>query len=97
MEYLSNYTNDQLEAIKKFAALFFTPREIAVLIDVEQSKLHTDIMITKTSPASKAYHKGKLEQEVIIRENLILLSNKNSTTAQEQVLELIKKQQKNER
>jgi hypothetical protein len=54
-------------------------------------------MVVTASIASQAYHKGKLEQEVKLREKLISLSDKNSITAQEQVLELIKKQQKNER
>lgn len=91
------YSDEQLELIKKYSALFFTPLEIAVLVGVDAVKLKTDIMVVKTSKASHAYHKGKLEQEVKIREKLISLSEKNSITAQEQVLELIKKQQKNER
>jgi hypothetical protein len=97
MESNNNYSDEQILLINKYAALFFTPREIAVLIGVDGAKLQTDIMVVTASIASQAYHKGKLEQEVKLREKLISLSDKNSITAQEQVLELIKKQQKNER
>jgi uncharacterized protein (DUF952 family) len=64
MEYNNNYSDDQLSQIQRYAALFFTPREIAVLVGVDGAKLQTDIMVVKTSMASQAYHKGKLEQEV---------------------------------
>lgn len=94
---MMDYSEQQIGDIEKYAALFFTPREIAILIDVDQNKLHTDVMVAKSSMASRAYFKGKLLQEAKIRENVMNLCYKNSTTAQEQVFELIKKQQKYER
>ena len=53
------YSAEQLTTIEQMAALYITPTEIAVTLDVPEEEFKSDIAMAD-SPARKAYLRGKM-------------------------------------
>ena len=60
----------QLTEVEKFAALFFSYKEISILIDVDY-KCFKEEVTDVNSPVYRAYQRGKLLSESEIREQII--------------------------
>ncbi len=88
-------SQNKIEDIKKYAELFFSISEIAILIDVDIDELREAIE-NKKSEISKAYHKAKLKKEVEIREQEIELASLGNNKAIEQVEKYISTQKLDE-
>lgn len=57
------YAPEILEQIEKFASIYLPISEMAVILDLRAEQLREDIA-DRTSPVSKAYHKGKASSKV---------------------------------
>lgn len=76
------YSPEQLGIIEQMAALYITPTEIAITLDVPELDLKSDIA-SADHPARKAYLKGKLSQKIEIRKQMAMLARVGSPAALE--------------
>lgn len=76
------YTAEQLKTIEQLAALYITPTEIAIIIDVPEELFKSDIAMTD-SPARKAYLHGKVSQKIEVRKQMSMLARVGSPAALE--------------
>ena len=56
-------TKEQLENIERYASIYLPISDIALLIDVRADELRDEIR-NRSTPASIAYHKGKVVSRV---------------------------------
>ncbi len=54
------YSDEQLQKIREFAGLLMTITDIAVLMDIDEDELRSDIA-SKSTKASRAYRLSKTE------------------------------------
>lgn len=76
---------EQIKSIEEMAAALMSPREIAILLDVEadQRDLFADMCINhQRSPAYQAYQKGKLQTKLEIRKTVVKLAKAGSPAAE---------------
>ena len=76
-----NLTVDQLKNVEKYASLFLSPYEIAVLIDECPIQFIKELQSIK-SPLALAYNKGKTRTKAEIREKVVSHAKMGSPTAQ---------------
>lgn len=79
--------DDQLQEVKTLAALFYTPAEIALMIDVVETDFEFDI-INKTGPVYRSYQSGRLQSEMELRHSIIRLAKQGSSPAQTAALKI---------
>lgn len=80
----------EYEEIKNLAALFFTPREIAMMMSLPSG----DFVFAcerEGTPAYEAFQGGRLQSEVDHRTSVIKLAKSGSSPAQTMVNDLIAK------
>ena len=87
--------NEILKQIETLAGLFFTIDEISIHLQLDESELRREIRGRKT-PRAKAYWKGKLEQMIELRKELVMYAKKGSNAADTIINELIAKQKTKE-
>lgn len=77
---LNDITPAELEEVKKLAALFFTPREIAIMLELPQS----DFVAACDQEGTACYNSffaGRLQSEVDLRTSTIKLAKAGSSPA----------------
>lgn len=84
-------TTDQLELVKKYAALGFTPEEVAVLIDCDIDSFLLSIS-DKSKPEAVAFIRASLDAQITVRQSAFDNAASGSTPAQIQIMEVFKKQ-----
>ena len=78
-----------LADIKKLGSQFFSPKEVATILEVDIA----DFVAKCKNPATdeyKAYHGGCLQSESLLRESILRLANQGSSPAQTMAMELMK-------
>ncbi len=83
-----------IEEIKKYAALFFKPREIAYLIDVDVDNF-IDKINDDSTDEHRTYMIGILSAEVKLRTGLVEMAEFGSPKAQEELARIIVKTKAN--
>jgi hypothetical protein len=83
--------NDKLKYIEEYSALFFSPADIAILID-ENIDDFIDKIADKSSPESKAYYKAKLIAKSEVRKQILKLAKHGSPQAEDLVIKFISQQ-----
>lgn len=86
---------DQLEQIEHYASLLLTVSDIAMLMDFDEDWLR-EVVRLKTSPAAKAYYKGKLKTKVLLRESTLKFAIKGSPQAEQLTENYMLNQKRNE-
>lgn len=84
-------TEEQLQEIEHFAGLFYSIREIALIIEVPQRELHDMIESASMNTVKRAYNRGWMLSEAQIRSSEVMLAKQGSTPAQQTVRELMQK------
>jgi len=87
--------SEQLKLVEEYASLFFTPEEIAILIDFSDEELKKQLR-KKDSDVYRAYMKGKLTTMMNIRRHQITLARNGSPKAEEYIDKLIRLQNASE-
>ena len=77
-----NYTEEQLEQIEQLAAIYMPIRDIALIIEVDETTLREDIA-SQANPASRAYRKGKALSKVALHQQEMNLARVGSPLALE--------------
>lgn len=84
-----------LKQIEFLAGLFFTIEEISIRLNLNETELRREIR-GKTTPRAQAYTKGKMDQILELRKELIKYAKKGSNQADTIVTQLINKQKQGE-
>jgi hypothetical protein len=87
---LNELTNDDLAEVKKLSAVFFTPKEIADILEVERTAF-VDACNDDTTDVYEAFTGGLLLSEYEIRTSVLKLAKAGSSPAQAMALDLLKK------
>ena len=73
-------TDKQLEDIERYASIYLPISDIALLIDVRADELRDEIR-NRSTPASIAYHKGKVVSRVNLHNQEMQLAKVGSPAA----------------
>lgn len=92
LKYLNDITDNDLAEIKKLAGLFFTPREIAIMLELDDDAFVTECDI-RGSKVYNSFHGGRLNRVITLREKIIKLAESGSSPAQTQLIEILKESQ----
>ena len=76
------YTDEQLETIERLASIYMPIRDIALILEVEDTLLREDIQC-QSSHASRAYRKGKALSKVALHQQEMNLAKVGSPLALE--------------
>ncbi len=84
-------TDDQLKEIEELSGLFLSPREIAILMDLDGDWFAETIQ-SCSGLAYQAYFKGKTLSKKMIHENVIKMAKHGSPQAEELARDMIVQQ-----
>ncbi len=90
LKYLTDITKEDYEQIEALAALFFTPREIAVMLEMRVQDMN-DEMMDEESAIYRAFNCGRLQSEADLRKSIVKLAKSGSSPAQTMSLDLLNK------
>lgn len=79
-------TNNLLAEIENYAALMFTKKEIAVILELDE-KQFCDLL--EQDRPQKAFQRGRLKKEAEIRNSIFDLAQNGSSPAQSFAIKLI--------
>ena len=88
-------TKEKLELVKKYAGLFLTIDDIAILLDLDPVVFRREVR-GRNSELAKAYLKGKLESIVDIRELTVEFGKKGSPQAESFIKDYYERMEANE-
>lgn len=89
-KYLSDLHEADLKEVKNLAALFFTPREIAMMLEIDPGQFVMGCDVEGTT-VYNAFQGGRLQSEVDYRTSVVKLAKSGSSPAQTMVKEMIDK------
>jgi predicted DNA-binding protein YlxM (UPF0122 family) len=89
-----NLNKEQLEEITRFAMLQFSAKEIAFIMQIDETEFQAEMNNTE-SEIYKSYYRGKLLAEAEVRKSIFTMAKQGSTPAQNSFLNLIKTNSKN--
>lgn len=87
---LNDITPAHLDEIKSLAALFFTPKEIMQVLEID-SLVMKDEMEDETSSIYRAFYTGRLQSEAELRKSIVKLAKSGSSPAQTMSMDLLVK------
>lgn len=86
---LNELAQDQLNEITTLAALFFTPREIAQMLELPAEAFISECCI-EGGVLYKAFYSGRLQGEVDLRTGIMKMAKAGSTPAQAMAMDMLK-------
>lgn len=92
LKYLSDITPELQNEINRLGGLFFTPKDIAVMLEIDIEFMATQCA-NENSPIYKKWRGGWLEAEIELRTANKKMAKAGSSQAQSAMLELLEKQQ----
>ncbi len=87
---MAAYSTEQLKQVTELASLFFTPAEIALMMEWDSETFIEDYK-NEDHPAFKAFHSGRLQSEVDLRKSIIKMAKSGSSPAQTMAMEMLNK------
>jgi hypothetical protein len=87
---LSDINAQDLVLIEDLAGLFFTPKKIALMVEISATDMHV-AMLNEESDIYIAFQKGRLQKEVDLRRSILKLANAGSSPAQTMSLDIFNK------
>lgn len=79
-----------LKEVEELAMVFFTPLEIATIIEVPFAEVEV-ALCEEDSLFYKAFHKGRLQSEYDLRKSIVKLAKSGSSPAQTMAMDLLMK------
>lgn len=89
-KFLDEITADQLEEISEMAGVFFTPKQIAQVMELPVNEFVAECD-TEGTPIYNAYQAGFLKNEYEVRLAVVKLAKSGSSPAQTMTLDMINK------
>ncbi len=87
---LTDITSEDIEEIKNLASLFFTPKEIAIMLEIREEFMMSE-MNNEDSAIYHAFQSGRLQSEMELRRSIVKLAKSGSSPAQTMSLDLLNK------
>lgn len=87
---LSDITSEDLKQITALAALFFTPKQVAVMLEIREDFMLNE-MDHEDSSTYRAFQSGWLQGEVDLRTSIMRNVKAGSSPAQTMALDLLNK------
>ncbi len=87
---LNDITPEDLQQIEALAALFFTPKEIAVMLEIKQKEM-AEAIDDEDNDVYRAFQGGRLQSEADLRKSIVKLAKSGSSPAQTMSLDLLTK------
>jgi hypothetical protein len=87
---LTDITAEDLKEIERLAELFFTPKEIAIMLEVSTDDILSAIA-DENSEVYRSFYSGRLQSEVELRRSVVKLAKSGSSPAQTMALDLLNK------
>lgn len=81
---------EDLQLIEELASYFFTPREVAVMTEINPEEFLNELE-NEDSRIYQAFQKGRLQSEMELRKSIIKLARAGSSPAQTMALDLFNK------
>lgn len=81
-------TNELLVDVEHYASLMFSKKEIAIIIEMDE-KVFADLLQDDKGPVFKAFTRGRLKKEALIRKSVFELAQNGSSPAQTFAIKLI--------
>ena len=89
---LGDITEAEINILKDMAAVFFTPKEIAIVLEVDVPAF-TDACATEGNELYNAFTAARLKSEFELRTSVVKLAKSGSSPAQTMSLEMVKTSQ----
>lgn len=89
-KFLPNISTEELEEIKLLSSLFFSPREIAIILEYNAVEFIDQCEI-EGSAIFNSFYGGRLSSEKDLRDRIIKLAKSGSSPAQTMALEMLNK------
>jgi len=86
-----DWTEEQLELATRCGATMMLPNDVCTIFNDVNEDTMLNEMLNKESEFHKHYHKGRLMQEMKVRESIFEQANNGSSPAQNLSMELINK------
>lgn len=87
---LVNLVDSDFQEIRNLAALFFTPREVATMLELPATEFVAECD-NEHSLCFVAFHGGRLQAEVDLRKSVLMLAKSGSSPAQTMALDMLNK------
>jgi hypothetical protein len=88
---MQQYSTDILKQITELAALFFTPREVAMMLELDIDDFVMECDLSPKSDGYLAFHSGRLQSEVDLRKSIMKLAKSGSSPAQTMAMDILLK------
>ena len=88
---MQQYSTELLKQISELSALFFTPREVAIMLELNVDDFIFECEFAPDRNGYKAFHSGRLQSEVDLRKSIIKLAKSGSSPAQNLALDMLLK------
>ncbi|MEP7111198.1 MAG: hypothetical protein ABI760_24595 [Ferruginibacter sp.] len=85
---LTDISPDEFEEIKKLAALFYTPRDIAIILEIDIA-LFVEGCFEEGSPTWQYFNAGRLLSETELRAAIMKLAKAGSSPAQTMATQML--------
>ena len=89
-KFLNDITAEELAEVESLAGLFFSPREISVMLELPLPEILEQIDINAGN-FYRAFQKGRLQNEVDLRKAIMQLARAGSSPAQTMAMDLLNK------
>ncbi len=89
---LDDITDAEIEEIKTMAAVFFTPKEIALVLEVDANEF-IEACTAEGNKFYNAFAGGRLKSEFELRLSIVKLAKSGSSPAQTMSMEMLKNSQ----
>ena len=81
----------QLKEVEQFAEWFFTPQEIALIMEVDETQFKKELR-NPASPVRKSFMTGKYRTEAVMRQRAIQFMKQGSTPALSETIKMSQRQ-----
>ncbi len=81
---------EQFKEIEELAAVFFTPKEIAIIVGISVP-LFDEAVKDETTNVYNAFQRGRLQSEYDLRKSIVKLAKSGSSPAQTMAMDLLQK------
>lgn len=86
---LNDITEEETAEVVNLAALFFSPREISVMLELDPREVNEQLDAGE-GPFYRAFQQGRLQSEVDLRRSIMQLARAGSSPAQTMAMNLFK-------
>jgi hypothetical protein len=87
---LNDITAEELAEVERLAGLFFSPREIAVMLELHLPEI-LEQLDSNEGNFYRAFQKGRLQNEVDLRKAIMQLARAGSSPAQTMAMDILNK------